>query len=148
MENLDRFKKVTQLTDSEYRILESVRFRDDDQSVKSGAVLAFSGLIIATSIVQLSTSADSVVHISRDDVSLLMFNIIGLLLLFLSSTVTIWALISTGKYSIDKNKALIEFDEYVINKAKKVRLAAKLTAGGSLCVLFALMLQLVQRVVS
>jgi len=145
MNNPGRFKKVTELTDTEYRILESIRFRDDDQSVKAGAVLAFSGLIIATSIVQLSTSADSVVHVSKDDVDLLLLNVTGLLLLFLSAIVTIFALVSSGEYSDDKNKALIEFDEYVVKKSAKVKIAATLTSLGALCVLFALMTQLFQK---
>lgn len=146
MSDLSRFEKVTELNDAEYRILESIRFRDDDQSVKAGAVLAFSGLIIATSIVQLSTSADSVVHVSKDDVDLLLLNITGLLLLFLSAIVTIFALISSGQYSIDKSKALIEFDEYVVRKSKKVKIAAALTSLGALCVLLALMTQLFQKI--
>lgn len=147
MEDTDRFKKVTELIDTEYRILESIRFRDNDQSVKSGAVLAFSGLMIATSIVQLSTSPDAVVHVGSDQPVLLVLNIFGLVLLFVSSIITILALISSGNYPIDKNKALLAFDDYVIKKAKKVKVASLFTACGSSSVLVALMFQILKKLI-
>ena len=50
-----RFRKQIRLDQEKLRILDSIRYRDEDLAVKAGATLAFSGLIITTSIVQLST---------------------------------------------------------------------------------------------
>jgi|GEM_PF-6582685 len=80
-ELLSIHKKAFALNDKEKLILESLRFQDGDISVKSGSVLAFCGLIIATSIVQFTASSDSYIFILKDSFSWYI-NGVGLMLLF------------------------------------------------------------------
>ncbi len=77
-----------------------LRFQDGDISVKSGSVLAFCGLIIATSIVQLTASSDSYIFILKDSFSWYI-NGVGLMLLFLSAGVCLRALTVSPSYSKD-----------------------------------------------
>lgn len=49
-----RFAKVVNLNERDRSVLESLRYRDGDQSVKAGAFLGFSGLMIASAVVQFT----------------------------------------------------------------------------------------------
>ena len=107
----ERFKKLVELDEKSVRILDGIRYKDEDLSVKSGGLLAFSGLMIATSIVQLSTSQDSIVNIPEEYKSLVVLNMIGLLCSFISALVSLFGIISTSKYSNEVNEALVQFDD-------------------------------------
>ncbi|WP_125564303.1 hypothetical protein [Pseudoalteromonas rubra] len=99
----ERFKKLVELDETSIRILDGIRYRDEDLSVKSGAILAFSGLMIATSIVQLSTSEGSLVYIPKDFTFLTITNSLGLIFLFVSSLISLFGLISSGKNRLNRH---------------------------------------------
>lgn len=130
-----RFRKQIRLDQEKLRILDSIRYRDEDLAVKAGATLAFSGLIITTSIVQLSTSSDSVIHISKGETLLIISNFIGLFLLFISSLINLLALISTRKYPDSAIDALLKFDDYVAQKSSQIKYAVIFSITGTVLVL-------------
>lgn len=138
----ERFKKLVELDAISIRILDGIRYKDEDLSVKSGAILAFSGLMIATSIVQLSTSKGSLVYIPKDFTFLTSINSLGLIFLFVSSLISLFGLISSGKYSNDVKEALIQFDDYVITKTKKIKIATIFCLFGTSLVLISLLIVL------
>lgn len=143
-----RFKKQIELNDGEKNVLESLRFQDEDLSLKLGSTLAFSGLMIATSIVLLSTSEDAVMHIDKTDLFLLILNSIGLLLLYISGIISILALISMTEYTNDTESALIEYDEYLIKKKKKLILSSRLLLGGTTSIMISLITILVNNILN
>ena len=143
-----RFKKQIELNDGEKSVLESLRFQDEDLSLKLGSTLAFSGLMIATSIVLLSTSEDAIMHIDKTDLFLLILNSLGLLLLYISGIISILALISTTEYTNDTELALIEYDEYLKKKKKKLILSSRLLLGGTTSIMISLIIILVNNILN
>ena len=143
----NRFKKQLNLSDKQCRILDSIRFQDEDKSAKLGSILAFSGLIIATSIVQLSTSENSIVHVDSNNLCLIVLNVVGLLLLFSASFICMIALISSKKYSKDTEEALVQFDDYVGAKKLRVKFATVLAISGTITILSSLIYVLIRGVV-
>lgn len=127
---LKEHEKLTSIGHAEARILESLRFRDQDQSTKSGAVLAFTGLMIATSIVQLASSPDSMLHINPDSPAKYI-NLFGLAFLFASAFLSLYALVITSKYSQDAKTALFEFHSLVAKRSALSRWATILAVTGS-----------------
>lgn len=142
----ERFKKLLKLDSENIRILDGIRYKDEDLSVKSGALLAFSGLMIATSIVQLSTSQDSIVYIPRESTFLMAVNALGLIFLFIASIISLFGLITSGKYSDEVFTALIQFDDYVISKTRKIKLATISCLCGTILVLVSLFILLFKAV--
>lgn len=138
MNNSDEFKqrfaKLINLNEQNQLILDSIRFRDNDQSVKIGAVLAFSGLMIASSIVQLTAPSDSLLFVPKESIFLL-FNQIGLIFLFASSFLALVGLTVTKKYSKDIDTALIEFDTLVNLRSRMSLWAMYLSIFGAFTVL-------------
>jgi len=128
------FKMLTDLDEDEYTILESIRFRDEDQSQKSGAILAFSGLMIATSTVQLSSSPESILYISSEEFMMLI-NKIGLIFLFISSFISLRGMTLSSVYSNKKEEALPQFAKHISHRAKLVKFAIIVTAAGSIMIL-------------
>lgn len=131
---LDKFNMLTTLNEKEKEILESIRFRDEDQSQKSGAILAFSGLMIATSTVQLSCSPDSILYIQPKDLMMLV-NKIGLIVLFISSFISLRGMTLSGVYSDKKEKALPEFARHISRRASMVKSSIIVAAFGSVLIL-------------
>ena len=115
-------------------ILDSLRFRDEDQSQKSGAILAFSGLMIATSTVQLSSSPDSILYIHSEGIMMLL-NKIGLMVLFISSFISLRGMTVSSVYSKEKEVALYQFSLHVSRRAKLVKYAIIVAALGSSLIL-------------
>nr|WP_319397659.1 hypothetical protein [uncultured Carboxylicivirga sp.] len=142
-----RFSKQLDLDESQAKILESLRFQDEDLSAKLGSILAFSGLMIATSIVQLSTSEDSIIHVDNEKFFLLLLNSLGLLILFSSAIITIIGFILSGKYSNDTDRALIEFDNYLNCKRKLLKFAVILLLIGTTAILTSLIVVLISRII-
>jgi len=137
-ELLSSHEKAFTLNDNEKLILDSLRFQDGDISVKSGSVLAFCGLIIATSIVQLTASGDSYIFILKDSFSWYI-NGVGLILLFLSAGICLRALTVSPGYSKDGKEALVQFHALCVLRKKLVSFSVILTAIGSFCVLISLL---------
>ena len=131
---LDKFNMLTTLNDQEKQILESIRFRDEDQSQKSGAILAFSGLMIATSTVQLSSSPDSILYIQSESFMMLV-NKIGLIVLFISSFISLRGMTLSGVYSNKKEEALPEFARHISRRAGLLKSAIFSAAFGSILIL-------------
>ncbi|GAA4430630.1 hypothetical protein GCM10023091_00130 [Ravibacter arvi] len=128
-------KRLSKLSEEQHKVLESLRFKDQDLSTKLGALLAFSGLMIATSIVQLSTSEGSIIHVDISSVWLVWSNVFSLLLLFGSGFFCIFGLTSTGNYSSDGVAALEEYKTYLKNKMAALRWSVILVLIGSSLVL-------------
>jgi len=131
---LNDYLMLTGLDDKEQAILESVRFRDEDQSQKSGAILAFSGLMIATSTVQLSVAQDSILFIHADSF-MMMINKIGLMVLFISSFISLRGMTLSSKYANDKKEALPEFAKHIKKRADIVKYAIIVAGIGSVMIL-------------
>jgi len=125
---------LTTLNEKEKAILESTRFRDEDQSQKSGAILAFSGLMIATSTVQLSSSPDSILHIHAEDFMMLV-NKIGLIVLFISSFISLRGMTLSSVYANNKEEALQQFSRHISRRANMVKYAIFVAAIGSILIL-------------
>ena len=136
----DKFKKQVNLTNTEKNILESLRFQDEDLSQKLGSTLSFSGLMIAASIVMLSTSNDAILHINKNNVFLLILNSLGLLLLYFSGIKAILTLISTTDYPNDPQIALIEYDKYLKAKKDSLILSSRLLLLGTSFIILSLII--------
>ncbi len=141
-----RFKKQVALDARKKNVLESLRFQDNDLSLKLGSTLAFSGLMIATSIVLLSTSEGAILHIDRTDLFLLNLNSVGLILLYASGISTIISLVLTTDYPEDAEQALIQYDDYLKKKKRRLNLSSKLLLGGTLSIMIALVVILVKNI--
>lgn len=131
---LNDYQMLTALDDKEQAILESIRFRDEDQSQKSGAILAFSGLMIATSTVQLSSGSDSILFIESDSFMMLI-NKIGLIVLFISSFISLRGMTLSSKYSNNKKEALPQFAKHISKRADIVKYAIIVAGIGSVMIL-------------
>jgi len=133
---LREHEQITTMNNEERLILESKRFRDEDLSQKLGSVLAFSGLMIATSTFQLSTSADSLLYISSES-SLIYMNIIGLFVLFLSSILSLSGMTISGKYKgKNKEEVLQEFNTLIVHRTKLLKYSIGFSALGAFLTLF------------
>jgi len=131
---LDKFKMIIDLDEKEKAILESFRFRDEDLSQKSGAILAFSGLMIATSTVQLSSSPASIIYVNPESFMMLV-NKIGLIVLFISAFISLRGMTLSSKYSNKKEEALPKFGQHVSIRANFVKYAVLVAAFGALLIL-------------
>lgn len=127
----NKFKKQLSLNEDHKNILESLRFQDEDKSTKLGYLLAFTGLMIATSFVQLTASNDSIISISKENTLALYSSITGLILLFIGAFICIRYLILTLKYSNNVIEAILEFQRYVELRNKWLRNSASLIIIGS-----------------
>lgn len=135
-EFLEKNEIITKMNDDERLILESIRFRDEDLSQKLGAVLAFSGLMIATSTFQLSTSVDSLLYISPDSL-LIYLSVFGLLVLFISSILSLVGMSISGKYDgKTKEEALQEFSGVIGKRTKMFKFSVVFSALGAFLTLF------------
>lgn len=133
---LQEHEQITTMNDEEKLILESKRFRDEDLSQKLGSVLAFSGLMIATSTFQLSTSTDSLLYISPDSF-LIYLNILGLFVLFMSSIISLWGMTISGKYKgKNKEEVLQEFNTLIVRRTKLLKYSIRFSALGAFLTLF------------
>jgi len=131
---LDKFNMLTTMNEKEKDILESIRFRDEDQSQKSGAILAFSGWMIATSTVQLTSSPDSILYIQSEGIMMLV-NKIGLIVLFISSFISLRGMTLSSTYSDKKEEALPQFARHISRRATLVKSAIFIAAMGSILIL-------------
>ena len=131
---INKYDMLTTLNEKEKAILESIRFRDEDQSQKSGAILAFSGLMIATSTVQLSSSPDSILYIHSGNFMMLL-NKIGLMVLFLSSFISLRGMTLSSTYSDKKEEALPQFAKHISRRANLVKYSIFVAAIGSILIL-------------
>lgn len=137
----ERFKRVLGLPERLAPVLESIRFQDQDQAAKGSAVLTFSALMIATSLVQFAAGKESLVYVgARNLVFLLSF--LGLVLEFVASGLSIVGLVLDGKYSDDSRTALGQFQTHVSRRRKYLRLARWVTASGAILILVSLLMSL------
>lgn len=121
IKNNPNFKKYFELDEPHQKVLEGVRYEDGDASIKAGANLAFSGLMIATSILLLSSSTDSILFLHKDHSLLLLSSLTGLLFLFVSAFFALSAIVMTGSYADGRDEALTAFYQYVKIKSLRVR---------------------------
>jgi len=136
------FKNLLGLSTEEMRALESIRFRDQDQSTKGGALLAFSGLLIATSLVQFSADESTVVFLSSES-PLIFTALSGLLLLFVSSFFSLSSLVAGKNYSSNPRSALMEFFHLVQHRRRMITISYYLCLLGTIFTLITLFAKIV-----
>jgi hypothetical protein len=61
----ERLRPYLTLTEAQVRMVESIRYRDQDHSVKSSGILALCGLIIAANFVQISAPRDAFAFVEK-----------------------------------------------------------------------------------
>ncbi len=81
--------------------------RDDDLSVKSGAILGFAGLLIASTLVLLAAEPETALHASADEVTSLAAAA-GLVVLFFGAAAALTAISMTRVYVGEDAPALLE----------------------------------------
>jgi hypothetical protein len=132
------------LAETQKDLLNSLRFQDQDLSGKLGSLLAFSGLIITSSIVLLSNSNSSIIHVEKEDWILLTLTLVGLILSFASGFITIHAFYSIKKYSNEIEIALIEYQNYLIQKRGSLRISSILVVIGGVIIILALLTSVIK----
>jgi hypothetical protein len=126
-----KHNRVVELDEAGGKILESLRFQDQDQSTKSGALLAFSGLLIATSIVQLSVGTDSPIHLP-DQSFWFYLCALGVAAHFVAASFALANLITTkSEYSSGVYEAMEEFEGLVSNRRGYLSCALWFSVGGT-----------------
>ncbi len=135
------FKNLLGYDEEELRVLQSIRFRDQDQSTKGAALLAFAGLLIATSLVQLSAEPTAAVSLDKKSVALIL-SFLGLFFLFISSLFSLASLVSSGKYSDNSRVALLQFYDLVQRRGRKIGVSYFFCMIGTLFVLATLFLSM------
>lgn len=123
-----RFERIRACSDAQIRILESLRSTDQDQAIKAAGILAFSGLMIACLLVQLSAGSDSLISIEAADPTYIITRL-SLVCLFLTAILALTA-ITYGRirYDGEPEKALNQYADVLARKRALV-----ITAGG-ICV--------------
>ncbi|MBI1394294.1 MAG: hypothetical protein GC152_16320 [Alphaproteobacteria bacterium] len=123
------------------RLLQSLRFQEQSVSTRAGALLAFSGLLIATTIVQLAGGEDSLVAIHARAQFLLATA--GLGLLFAAAFLSLASLVlSNGDYGEDAPAALARFHDLIRRKQALSAVALWLVAIGAAFVCISLALSI------
>lgn len=137
----ERFKRVLDLPERLIPVLESIRFQDQDQASKGGAVLTFSALMIATSLVQFAAGTESFAYVGERNLVFLL-GLIGLVLEFIASGFSIVGLVLEGKYSEDSLKALGQFHTHVLRRRMYLGFARWITLSGAAAILASLFMSL------
>ena len=125
-----RWMALIALDEPKQRIVESLRYRDQDHHNKCGALLGFSGLLIASDLVQYAASPNTIAYMSLDSPWLPVAGL-GLLALIVCAALSIVSM-SYGRwrYSDDPWESLHQFAD-VINVRSAIEIAAIwLCAGG------------------
>lgn len=130
-----KFANIITLNDREKSILESLRYTDSDQSVKAGAVLAFSGLMITSAVVQLSVSESSPLLLHRNSF-LIYVSMTGFYFLFISSFMALRSLtVSFKEYSQNIEKALLQFNNLINERSEWNKYSIRCSMFGAFNVL-------------
>ncbi len=79
------------------KLLGSLRFQDQDSSIKAQAVMTFSGLMIAASLVYLSAGQSTALYFPISKPIIVLF-FIGLLSLFVAAFIALVALVMAGVF--------------------------------------------------
>lgn len=96
------------------KFLDSIRFQDNDIARKANAILNFSGILIAGSLINIDIIRDSSNYLSIIYSSGLIFLLIGI-------SFSLYILIKTEKkYSSNEVDALEEYYEYIEKKQNKL----------------------------
>lgn len=97
-------------------ILEALRYREENLSIKAGATLGFCGLMIASVLVQMSAPAESMIFVARES-PWAFFARWGLILLLSASFMTLIS-ITWGRptYSEDAERAVDELRRTIAHK--------------------------------
>ena len=135
-----RWSQVLAFDHEQTRVIESLRYRDQDHHVKSGAILGFSGLLIASDLVQLSASCGTIAYMSPTSEWLPIARIA--LIVLMSSAALSLVSISYGRlrrYADDPWRALNQFGDMVNLRSAIEIVAIWLCAGGALASLSSLL---------
>lgn len=137
-----RWAQLIDFDETQARVLESLRYRDHDHHVKSGAILGFSGLIIASDLVQFSADPQTIAYLALSSPWLPVARV-GLLALLGSAALSIVS-ISMGpkRYSNDPWTALEEFSRLIDRRSWTEIVAIWLCVGGSMASLASLITRL------
>jgi len=141
----ERWAPLFDLDDTQARVLESLRYRDQDHHIKSGAILGFAGLIIASDLVQFSADPQTIAYLAPSSPWLPVARL-GLIALLCSAALSIVS-IAMGRrgYSSDPWMALEEFARLIDRRSWTEIAAIWLCAGGALASLASLVANLFSR---
>lgn len=120
------------------KVVQSLRFRDQDHSIKCGALLGFCGLMIASTLVQFSAGENTVVYLPRVGTLFLLARV-GLISLFLAAGLSLWSIsIGRSRYDDDPWKALFQLSDLIELRSWIENGAIVLCAAGTSCSLITL----------
>jgi hypothetical protein len=133
------FANLLSFDDQHKEVIQSLRFRDQDHSIRCGALLGFAGLIIASALVQLSAGPDTLAHLSRESVWFAIVRV-SLVLLIASASLSLLS-ISLGRtsYSDEPWTALLQFQNLIRMRGKIETAASVLCFAGTVGSLGALL---------
>lgn len=131
--HVDRFGYLYRLDGEKHgRIVDSLRHRENDASIKLGAILGYCGLIVAALLVQLSAEAGTPAAIPRMAWLLLLAELTIILLFAAAFTCLIGIVGDRERYSDESEAALDQYLVVVTEKSLIARGASALTALASL----------------
>ncbi len=137
-----RWAQLIDFDETQSRVLESLRYRDHDHHTKSGAILGFSGLIIASDLVQFSADPHTIAYLAPSSPWLQVARL-GLLALLGSSALSIVSIsMGRNRYSNDPWTALEQFSRLLNQRAWTEIAAIWLCVGGSVASLASLVSRL------
>jgi hypothetical protein len=136
---LKRYRLDGVLPEDARPILEALRYREESTAIKSGAMLGFAGLMIASILVQMSAPAESLIFVSPES-PWVDFARWGLILLLLSSFMTLISITwGRPRHSEDVERALGELAATIAHK-RFIRATAGViclagSVSGAICLL-------------
>jgi hypothetical protein len=129
-----KFSNLIGFTEDHEKIVQSLRFRDQDHSFKCGALLGFCGLLIASTLVQLSAGEGTAIHLSIDAGHLYLLACWGLISLFLAAGLALWSMsVGRSSYSSDPWAALLQLSDLIDLRSRIEIGALTLCAIGTAC---------------
>lgn len=139
-----RSARAAQLDENQIRTLESIRFQDQDQHTKCTAVLAFGGLMIATSMVQLQAGESSFAFVAINSAAFYL-TCSGMALQFVSVFISMIALLLGAPDRSDPNDALIAFDRTVKHRRDCLCFSLVFSISGAFLTLLSLVVSFMGR---
>lgn len=124
------FNNVVACTDEDQKVLESLRFRDQDACLKGGSVLAFAALVIACVLVVMSADPQANVYVRRDTLAYYMLiggfwlSLVSSLLAFLG---VVWRIVN---YVEDPRQANLDYYDLIQKKNFLINLSMAAAAAG------------------
>lgn len=120
-------------------VLQAIRYRDQDFSSKGSALLGFSGLMMASDLVLLTSSKDSVFLVPKSPWTYLAF--LALYGLAIGAWFAYRSMIASGNFSKNSHGRIYleEFDQLLARRESLLRIGGTCTAIGTITFLTAML---------